>query len=167
MAGETKHKLLLAALKHVPFSGYSDASLNAAAKDTGVSLPDVRRHFPRGAIDLVEAFSEMADSEMKHRLNDAKESRIRDRISLAVRLRLEGMASHREAARRAVAFLSLPQNASLAAKLLIETVDAMWRATGDQSSDFNYYTKRALLAGVYSATLLHWLSDSSEDRRDS
>jgi ubiquinone biosynthesis protein COQ9 len=100
-------------------------------------------------------------------LNDAKESRIRDRISLAVRLRLEGMASHREAARRAVAFLSLPQNASLAAKLLIETVDAMWRATGDQSSDFNYYTKRALLAGVYSATLLHWLSDSSEDRRDS
>ena len=109
----------------------------------------------------------MADSDMQHRLNDAKESRIRDRISLAVRLRLEGMASHREAARRAVAFLSLPQNASLAAKLLIETVDAMWRATGDQSSDFNYYTKRALLAGVYSATLLHWLSDSSEDRRDS
>ena len=167
MAGETKHKLLLAALKHVPFSGYSDASLNAAAKDTGLSVPDVIRHFPRGAIDLVEAFSEMADSEMRYRLNDAKESPIRDRISFAVRVRLEAMAPHREAARRAAAFLSLPQNASLAAKLLIETVDAMWRATGDQSSDFNYYTKRALLAGVYSATLLHWLSDSSEDRRDS
>jgi ubiquinone biosynthesis protein COQ9 len=167
MASEAKHKLLLAALKHVPFSGYSDASLNAATKDTGVSLPDVRRHFPHGAIDLVEAFSEMADSEMRHRLNDAKETRIRDRISLAVRVRLEAMASHREAARRAAAFLALPQNAPLAAKLMFETVDAMWRATGDQSSDFNYYTKRALLAGVYSATLLHWLSDSSEDRRDS
>jgi len=77
------------------------------------------------------------------------------------------MAPHREAARRAAAFLALPQNAPLGAKLMFETVDAMWRATGDQSSDFNYYTKRGLLAGVYSATLLHWLSDSSEGRGDS
>ena len=106
----------------------------------------------------------MADGEMRRHLAAVKEARVRDRISLAVRARLEAMAPHREAARRAAAFLALPQNAPLAAKLMFDTVDAMWRATGDQTSDFNYYTKRALLAGVYSATLLHWLSDSSADR---
>jgi ubiquinone biosynthesis protein COQ9 len=72
------------------------------------------------------------------------------------------LAPHKEAARRASAFLALPQNAALAAKLLFRSVDAMWRAAGDKTSDFNYYTKRALLAGVYGSTLLYWLSDASE-----
>lgn len=166
MTDKVRHKLLIAALKEIPFSGYSEASLQAAAKDTGLSLVEVRRHFPHGPTSLIEAFSAMADSEMQERMASAKEPRVRDRISLAVRTRLEAMAPHREAARRAAAFLALPQNAPLAARLLFETVDAMWRAAGDQASDFNYYTKRALLAGVYSSTLLHWLSDSSDGNSD-
>ncbi len=136
--------------------------MKAAAKKTGLSVADVRLYFPRGPESLIEAFTEMADAEMKERMADATASRIRDRISLAVRARLEAMTPYREAARRAVAFLALPQNVPLAARLMFGTVDAMWRGAGDQSNDFNYYTKRGLLAGVYSATLLHWLSDSSE-----
>jgi ubiquinone biosynthesis protein COQ9 len=63
--------------------------------------------------------------------------------------------------RRALALLSLPFNAGLALKLLYKTVDAMWYAAGDTSTDFNFYTKRATLAGVYSSTLLYWLADRS------
>lgn len=162
MTDEAKHVLLLAALKEVPFGGYSDATLRAAVKNAKLPVTDIKRIFPRGPESLVEAFSDMADAEMKLRLENAKVQRVRDRITLAVRARLEVMTPHREAARRAAVFLALPQNALLAAKLTFTTVDAMWRATGDRASDFNYYTKRALLAGVYSATLLHWLSDSSE-----
>ena len=162
MSSEDKHELLRAALREVPFSGYSDTTLKVAAKKTGLSVADVRLYFPRGPESLIEAFTEMADAEMKERMADATVSRIRDRISLAVRARLEAMTPYREAARRAAAFLALPQNVPLAARLMFGTVDAMWRGAGDQSNDFNYYTKRGLLAGVYSATLLHWLSDSSE-----
>ncbi len=162
MSSKDKHKLLRAALREVPFSGYSDTTLKVAAKKTGLSVADVRLYFPRGPESLIEAFTEMADAEMKERMADATVSRIRDRISLAVRARLEAMTPYREAARRAAAFLALPQNVPLAARLMFGTVDAMWRGAGDQSNDFNYYTKRGLLAGVYSATLLHWLSDSSE-----
>ena len=79
--------------------------------------------------------------------------KIRDRIKNAVRIRLERHAGEREAARRALALLSLPFNAGLALKLLYKTVDAMWYAAGDTSTDFNFYTKRATLAGVYSSTL--------------
>jgi ubiquinone biosynthesis protein COQ9 len=91
---------------------------------------------------------------------------MRERIAAGVRARIEVMTPHKESARRAAAFLALPQNAPLAARLLFSTVDAIWRAAGDQTSDFNYYTKRALLAGVYGSTLLYWLSDSSEDHAD-
>ena len=91
--------------------------------------------------------------------------KIRDRIKNAVRIRLERHAGNREAARRALALLSLPFNAPLALRLLYRTVDAMWYAAGDTSTDFNFYTKRATLAGVYSSTLLYWLNDRSPGAR--
>ena len=91
--------------------------------------------------------------------------KIRDRIKNAVRIRLERHAGNREAARRALALLSLPFNAPLAMRLLYRTVDAMWYAAGDTSTDFNFYTKRATLAGVYSSTLLYWLNDRSPGER--
>ena len=87
--------------------------------------------------------------------------KVRDRIRLAVRTRIEQHAGSKETARRALALLALPLNARLGLKLLYRTVDAMWYAAGDTSADFNFYTKRATLAGVYSSTLLFWLNDRS------
>ena len=89
--------------------------------------------------------------------------KIRERITTAVKTRLASLRPHKEAARRAAAFLTLPLHAALGAKLLYRTVDAMWRAAGDTSTDFNFYTKRAILAGVYSSTLMRWFNDASED----
>jgi ubiquinone biosynthesis protein COQ9 len=93
--------------------------------------------------------------------------KIRERVALAVRTRLLQHAAHREALRALAAFLALPAHAGLATRCLWRTVDAMWRAIGDTATDFNYYTKRALLAGVYGSTLLVWLDDSSEGFADS
>jgi ubiquinone biosynthesis protein COQ9 len=89
--------------------------------------------------------------------------KVRERIALAVKLRLAVLRPHKEAARRAAALLTLPPHASLGMKLLYRTVDAIWRGIGDTSTDFNFYSKRAILAGVYSATLLRWFSDTSTD----
>jgi len=83
-------------------------------------------------------------------------------VASAVRARLEVLGPHKEAARRAAGFLAAPQHAGLAAKLMMRSVDAMWRAAGDKSSDFSYYTKRAMLGAVYAATLAYWFSDASE-----
>jgi ubiquinone biosynthesis protein COQ9 len=116
-------------------------------------------------LSLVEAFSQNADDEMESRLAclDLKEMKIRERIAAAVKARLAALSLHKEAARRAAAFLSLPPHAALGARLVYRTVDVMWRAVGDTSTDFNFYTKRAILAGVYSATLLRWFTDQSMD----
>ena len=51
----------------------------------------------------------------------------------------------------------------LAAACTARTVDAIWQAAGDRSADLSWYTKRAILAAVYGATLLYWLRDSSDD----
>lgn len=163
MPSDDKLRLLQAALEEAPRKGFSETTLKAAAKKIGLPVAHVELHFPRGPESLVESFTDLCDEKMKGRMENATVQRVRDRVALAVRARLEAMHPHREAARRAAAFLALPQNTLLAAKLVFGSVDAMWRAAGDRSSDFNYYTKRGLLSGVYSATLLYWLSDSSED----
>jgi ubiquinone biosynthesis protein COQ9 len=92
---------------------------------------------------------------------DLKSMKIRERIAATVKARIAALRPHKEAARRAAAFLSLPPHAAIGAKLVYRTVDAMWRGIGDTSTDFNFYTKRGILAAVYSSTLLRWFSDTS------
>lgn len=162
-----KTNVLEAALKHVVFDGFTDKVLAGAAKEAGVDKSTVARLFPNGALSLVEAFSQSADAEMEKRIAalDLKSMKVRERIAAAVKARITALRPHKEAARRAAAFLTLPPHAALGAKLVYRTVDAMWRAVGDKSTDFNFYTKRGILAGVYSATLMRWFTDDSADEQ--
>jgi ubiquinone biosynthesis protein COQ9 len=157
--------VLAAALKQAPFDGFTGKVLERAGKEAGADAKALAKLFPDGAMSLVEAFSESADREMEKRLARAKLSamKIRERIKTAIAARLDAMRPHKEAARRAAAFLTLPPHAALGLKLLYRTVDSMWRAAGDTSTDFNFYTKRAILAGVYSSTLMRWFTDESAD----
>ena len=160
-----KEAVLGAALKHVVFDGFTDKVLASAAKEVGVDKTAVARLFPDGPLSLIEAFSQSTDAEMAKRIAalDLKTMKIRERIAAAVRARIAALRPHKEAARRAAAFLTLPPHAALGAKLVYRTVDAMWRSIGDKSTDFNFYTKRGILAAVYSATLMRWFTDTSAD----
>jgi ubiquinone biosynthesis protein COQ9 len=162
MGTRVRDEILPLALAEVAVHGFSDAALKAAAEKAGINSAALKAAFPNGCASLVEAFSHWADDRMAETMRDNHAERMRERVAHAVKARLEALAPHKDVARRAAAFLALPQNAPLAASLMMRSVDLMWRAAGDRSSDFSYYTKRALLGGVYGATLIHWLSDSSE-----
>ncbi len=163
--GIQKAALLEAALRHVPFDGFTEQVLDQAAKDANIDGVTLDRLFPNGPLDLVEEFSLETDRQMQARLAtlDIAALRIRERISTAILSRIDVLRPHKEAARRAAAFLSLPPHAPLGAKLLWRTVDLVWRASGDTATDFNYYTKRGILSGVFSATMLRWFNDDGED----
>jgi ubiquinone biosynthesis protein COQ9 len=163
-----REDVLKAALKHVPFDGFTDSVLQRAGKEAGASQDDLARLFPEGALDLVEAFSDWGDDEMGAALAKKKLAgmKVRERIKAAVWARIDALRNDKEAARRAGAFLTLPPHAATGAKLLYRTVDRIWRAVGDTSTDFNFYTKRAILAGVYSSTLMRWFTDQGEDEAE-
>lgn len=145
------------------FDGWTRAALAAAARQLELPAGEADRLFPGGPVQVLTYFSQRADLRTVEDMEKEGVAglKIRERIKSAVRIRLERHAGQREAVRRALALLSLPFNAGLALKLLYKTVDAMWYAAGDTSTDFNFYTKRATLAGVYSSTLLYWLNDRS------
>ena len=156
-------RIVDAALPHVPFDGWNAATLALAARDIGVDKVMALRVFPGGPIDAIRHWSEVTDRRMVAACEDAgfAQKRTRDKVARAVRARLELVGPHREAVRRALAVLAPPVHAGLSARLVWRTVDAIWYLAGDSATDFNYYTKRGLLAGVYGATLLTWLDDRS------
>jgi ubiquinone biosynthesis protein COQ9 len=162
---ETREKLLAAALAHVPFDGWSGRALRAGAADLGLDPALAANAFPGGPAELLATFSAEIDRDMLAALEarDLKSLKHRERIATGVRTRLELLVPHREAVRRGLSFLAMPRHAALGAKCLYRSVDAIWHAAGDTSTDYNFYTKRMLLAGVYSATQLFWLNDESED----
>ena len=164
-ADETRDRLLVAVLSHVPFDGWSEKAVAAAAAELGIETEEAHQAFPGGPVALVTYHAAYADRHMEEALKESNlaEMRLRERIAHAVRLRLEQNVAHREAIRAALPILAQPANGPHALSSLYRTVDTVWFAVGDKSTDFGFYTKRALLAGVYLSTLLYWLNDGSED----
>ncbi len=163
-----RRAVLAAALRAVPFDGWSARSLAdgvGGAIAAGLDPVPAGQAFPGGPRQLLAFFLAEADREMvaQAAARGLAEGPVRQRIAGIIRLRLENFAPHREAVRRALAMRLLPGGPSGAMRGLYRTVDAIWRAAGDDSTDFNFYTKRALLAAVYATTLLRWLDDQSEN----
>ncbi len=160
-----RQRVLMTALVDAPFDGFTPALLSAACKTNKVDLITQARLFPADVMSLVAAFSEWADAQMSADIDTTalRAMKIRARFEHLVLKRLDVLRPHKEAARRAGAFLSLPMHAALAAKLIWRSVDVMWQLAGDHATDFNFYSKRAILTGVYGATLVRWFNDDSED----
>ncbi len=155
---------LEAMLPNVPFDGWTYRSLRAGLASIGVPREEAELLFPGGSADMIEAFCDWADRRMEQMAAEQVEGgTLPERVRAVIALRLAQNRPYKEAVRRAVAVLALPQNVRLAATCTARTVDAIWHVAGDRSADFSWYTKRAILAAAYSATLLFWLRDSTED----
>ena len=169
--GKSEHipeHVIEAILNHVPFDGWSIESLDMAAADCGLSEADMHNLFPAGIVDAIAAYGAFSDQNMLAAFRDENAADIAAmpvhmKIRSLILIRLEQAAPFKEVVRRTLAALARPNHAKLAAQLLYNTVDEMWRAAGDTSTDYNFYTKRATLSAVYSATLLAFLSDNSAD----
>jgi ubiquinone biosynthesis protein COQ9 len=159
-----KDTILLATLPHVAFEGWSMSALDAGTADAGLAKQDLLHAFPGGVGDAIAHWSDWADRKgvKAMRAGDIAHMRTHERVAMGVWARLEAMGRWRDAARKATAWLATPRRAPMASRLAYNSCDAIWRAAGDTSTDFNFYTKRGLLAGVVLSTTLYWLRDTSE-----
>ena len=162
---EIRDQLIAAMLVHVPFDGWGEACLRSGAEDAGMSFDEAKAILPNDAA-AIDAFTDFADREMARSLDqmDPRPEKISAIIRASILCRLENAEPHREAVAQGLKILARPQHAQIAASTLYRTVDRMWRLTGDRAVDFSFYTKRATLAGVYSATLLYWVANPNADR---
>lgn len=162
---ELKLAILEKALTHVSFLGFKDEIIAEALQDTNQDQSWGWRLFPEGTRDLIEFWSQTLDQNMLEVLHqeDTDNLKIREKIALAVKTRISLLEHNHDAARQASLYLLKPQHTPLALRMVAKTADEIWYWAGDKSTDYNYYTKRLLLGGVYSSTLTYWLRDESED----
>ncbi|MBT2135065.1 COQ9 family protein [Croceibacterium sp. LX-88] len=150
------------------FDGWGDQALEQAAAKAGVDLAVARLAFPGGAMDMIAAWIASTDARMQAAFSGGQLTgfKIRDRIRTLLQFRLDAVAGQEEALRRALAIQAMPQNLGRTMKLGWNSADQMWRLAGDTATDYNHYTKRALLAGIYTATLAVFLDDTSEGKAE-
>ena len=148
-----------AMLPFVPLTGWTVQTLLDAAG------PDADLLFTGGPVDMIETYVDYADRQMEAAAAqiDLAALRVPARIRRVIALRFEQGRYDKEAIARALGVLALPSNSLVAAKTAARTVDAIWFAAGDRSANMSWYTKRAILAPIYAATLLYWLSDTSAE----
>ncbi|MGN3974249.1 COQ9 family protein [Tsuneonella sp. SYSU-LHT278] len=150
------------------FDGWSEAALVSASEAQGIDSDVARLAFPGGAMDMIAAWIASIDVAMFAALSpgDLAAMKIRERIRSLVQARLDAIAGREEALRRALAIMAMPQNVVRAGQLGWASADAMWRLAGDTATDYNHYTKRAILASIYAATLAVFVDDASEGKAD-
>jgi len=166
-----KALVLEAALKIVPFEGWTSKMMSQAAKAAKLDPSQIHHLFPKGALDLIAFWSARMDRESEEKLKSLNmtDMRIRDKITQAVHIRLRQIDGHELAMKRALSRLALPDahigpSAGVGLKQLWDSADMIWRAIGDTSTDSNYYSKRSVLSAVLSSSTLSWISDDSPDK---
>ena len=160
-------KLMLAALPNVAFDGWSNSTFVAACREADISERKARLFCPRGALDLAIAFHKWGDDQFETAFTKKKilELKVREKIKKAVELRIK-LASDKEAVRRGVVLFALPIYAFEGSRLIWDTSDLIWELIGDNSEDYNWYSKRTILSAVYASTVLYWLGDDSEGNKE-
>ena len=163
---EVRAKLAPEIAANAAFDGWGDEALTMTAEAMGIDADVAKLAFPGGAVDMIDAWFASIDATMIAAVPQIATLKIRERITALIEARLAAQAPDREALRRALAVLALPQNLGRAARLGWRSVDTIWRPAGDTATDYNHYTKRAILLGVYGATISVFLDDESEDFAD-
>ncbi len=150
------------------FDGWSDEALVMAAEQLGADADVARLAFKGGALDMIFAWIEAVDMAMAAAFPEdvVAEMKIRERIRALVQFRLDAVAGQEEALRRAIAIMAMPQNVARSTRRGWHSADLMWRLAGDTATDYNHYTKRAILASIYAATLAVFVDDESEDKAE-
>jgi len=161
---EIRQRMALAIGENAVFDGWSQAAVDSAADSLGIDRDQARLAVPKDQAGKIDLYIRGVDRELEawftpERLVGLK---IREKIRTIVWKRLEIMEPAREAVRRALSILAMPQNVPAGLRSGWRTADVMWRIAGDTSTDYNHYTKRMMLGGVYASTLLVWLDDKTE-----
>src|SRR5438270_5588694 len=159
-----RRELALAVGENAVFDGWTAKAVDSAAGQLGLDPTQARLAMPKTQSGMIDVYIQEVDRALEAYFTPKRLAamKIREKIRALIWQRLEIMGPAREAVRRALTILAMPQNLPLALRISWRSADLMWRIAGDTSTDFNHYTKRMTLGAVYGSTLLVWLDDRSE-----
>ena len=162
---DRKQKFLYYVLDDINLNGWSNNFFDSYSREGIFTNNEIRVFFPNGRVDFLRYWFDISEKLMLEDLSkvEIQELKVREKIKKIIRVRLERWKSYKVAIKRTLPILIMPSSDTLLSCSLMKTSDSIWKSAGDRSVDFNFYTKRGLLLGVYSTTLIFWLDDNSKD----
>ncbi|MAI06290.1 MAG: hypothetical protein CBC47_04045 [Alphaproteobacteria bacterium TMED87] len=162
---DRKQKFLYYVLDDINLNGWSKNFFDSYSREGIFTNNEIRVFFPNGRADFLRYWFDISEKLMLEDLSkvEIQELKVREKIKKIIRVRLERWKSYKVAIKRTLPILIMPSSDTLLSCSLMKTSDSIWKSAGDRSVDFNFYTKRGLLLGVYSTTLIFWLDDNSKD----
>ena len=160
-----RYQILLKAKEHVSKCGWNDKLFYNIASKSKFKFSEIAVLFPEGYITLLEMYLDTVNNQMTE---DSKKInlirlRVHERVKELVILRLKIMSREKELISKTYFHLLLPQNFKIASRCLYKAVDQIWFVAGDNSTDFNFYSKRAILASIYTLTMIHFINNDNMD----
>ena len=178
MKNNYKVDLVTKMLNHVPDLGWTWDALSKAAlnskKMKSHSEEELQTIFDNKISTIIGIFNDKLDEEMFAIFNpeNNKNLGVTQTVKALVLSRLRASENYKSIIKTSLFFMAQPGNAYEALNQLMKTSNKIWEIAGDTSRGRNFYSKRLILAGVYSSTLAYWLAketrsiDGSEDFLD-
>lgn len=159
---QLRFDILNLAKKHVIYNGWNDQITELIANEKKYKISKIIGLFPEGYKSILELYLYNADNEMVKKCNNINLIRMRtpERIKKIILLRLKINEKEKKLIKKTLFALMLPQHSKIATSSLYNTINQIWYLAGDNSTDFNFYTKRIILASVYCRTVFYWLGSN-------
>ena len=158
---KVRNNILDEAKKYVAKYGWNKNLLNKIAEKSKYDSNTITALFPDGYKSLLQLYLDEINLKMTNESKTLNLIRLKvhERIRELFILRLDIMAKEKRIITKTFFHLLLPNNYKFSLINLYKTVDQMWFLAGDNSTDFNYYSKRAILASIYSRTMMHFINN--------
>ena len=160
-----KIDILNKVIEHTPYTGWSLETLKVSLGEIGI-LNSLDSFFPGGIKDISRLYFDIADKKLEYDVEniDLENKSVRDRISYLLNLRLDFFSNNKQVIKQIIGSDFFNGFSLAPISRINDSVDLMWRLAGDKSVDYNFYTKRILLGGIYISSVLFWLD--SENREE-
>ena len=125
------------------------------------NINEIKILFSEGYLSLLKFYLNELDTQMTSNAKKINLIRMKtpERIKQIILLRLKNNQNEKKIIRRTYFALLYPYHSKVALKSLYKTVDQIWFIAGDKSVDFNFYSKRFILAAIYSSVVLYWIKN--------
>jgi ubiquinone biosynthesis protein COQ9 len=165
---ENKQKIISKFIELLQFEGWSNNTLEKAAKECGFDSGYLSIIYPGGISEFTNEFiTECNDAALKVALDDNfAKLRTTQKVEEIIYRRIgtyHNVLGSIDNVRKFVGYCGNPVNVPGSLRNIYSFSSDVWYLLGDKSTDFNYYTKRISLSAIYTKCMLYSLSDKSDN----
>ena len=157
-------KLIIISIDIIIENGWNKTLFKKISNQKKISSDELNILFPDGYKDMLLKSLQNLNNEFEKKINRTtkiKKLPLHKRIKKIVMEKIYFINLKKEFYKKIFYYLLLPYNYKLLSYQIYKSVDSIWHIALDQSTDFNYYTKRIILAGIYSSTLFHFFNNDN------